>query len=268
MISQSTSEKNPVFANKSNEDNSSDTQLILQLKMKLRILYILCMFILSLTLINYSLDMMREHHTDQKMDQIMSRTKYTYKHRNLRWMMMHHHHKKRKDACESEFGCCEIYHECSSETNHNETILSSAKYHLMRNRYTFPKRDIYGTNCPSLEHIAELYNYYYKDTEDCSQSKYGCCDIDVSCDNSMRYNHSVSTKENMYSFTIQKQDELGSNCPTDYALMDAYNYNFPGIGETLLNIILICLFICYLCKCMHSENRKTQTYRYSQVGKV
>ena len=138
----------------------------------------------------------------------------------------------------------------------------------MRNHYTFPKHNIYGTNCPSLQHIAELYNYYYNDIDDCSKSEYGCCEIDVSCDNSMRYNNSVSTKASMYSFSIQKQDEQGSNCPNDYVLLDAYNYNFPGIGEVVLNIVLCCLFLCYLCKCIHSEKSQTRTNTYTQVGKV
>ena len=51
-----------------------------------------------------------------------------------------------------EFGCCEIYHQCSSETNHNEMILSIMKCLL---------QSLHFLNTTFVRsYIAELYNNY------------------------------------------------------------------------------------------------------------
>ena len=114
-----------------------------------------------------------------------------------------------------EFGCCKLYVNCEEEDNYLD---------FKEIKISFKSDNRIGSNCPSLQHLAERYNEHYKDPNtDCSATEFGCCSpINIGCDYTVRsaqgenseniinqFNHN---QDNSVSSEIAKEDEEGSNC--------------------------------------------------------
>ena len=159
----------------------------------------------------------------------------------------------RPKRCEdTEFGCCEVFGDCSVSGDSYET----KAYHLSRKF----KLDKEGSNCPTLEEIVKLYKKN-NDMDECqdpstSYSEHGCCSVLTTCDkiikNNETLNQTLNNQEdrllrediNLY---IQKSDINGSNCPTIQEIVTYYdtyynvNHLLFGIGFILLVFGLLSL---------------------------
>lgn len=131
-------------------------------------------------------------------------------------------------TCKNErYGCCLIY-----SKNH--------KYEINPN--SIHKRDIQGSNCPSLKYLSDKYNEYYDDyynPANCSEVK--CCTIDYSRDQSKRENHTYTNLIN----PIHIVNNEVHNCPSIPRMIHLYenNYPSPNTGIYFLGIISIVLVI-------------------------
>ena len=153
----------------------------------------------------------------------------------------------RPKRCEdTEFGCCEVFGDCSVSGDSYET----KTYHLSRKF----KLDKEGSNCPTLEEIVKLYKKN-NDMDEChdpstSYTTHGCCSVLTTCDKIIKNNETFTNQTlnnqedrllrediNLY---IQKNDINGSNCPTIQEIVTYYdtyynvNHLLFGIGFILL----------------------------------
>ena len=160
----------------------------------------------------------------------------------------------RPKRCEdTEFGCCEVFGDCSFSDDNYET----KAYHLSRKF----KLDKEGSNCPTLEEMVKLYKKN-NDMDEChdpstSYSEHGCCSVLTTCDKIIKNNETLNNQTlnnqedrllrediNLY---IQKKDINGSNCPTMQEIVTYYdtyynvNHLLFGIGFILLVFGLLSL---------------------------
>jgi hypothetical protein len=160
----------------------------------------------------------------------------------------------RPKRCEdTEFGCCEVFGDCSFSDDNYET----KAYHLSRKF----KLDKEGSNCPTLEEMVKLYKKN-NDMDEChdpstSYSEHGCCSVLTTCDKIIKNNETLNNQTlnnqedrllrediNLY---IQKKDINGSNCPTIQEIVTYYdtyynvNHLLFGIGFILLVFGLLSL---------------------------
>ena len=163
-----------------------------------------------------------------------------------------HHHSMHGLKCQDfEYGCCKIYIYCKSK---NTYLDSTIKY---LDPYTIVSRDIIGSNCPSLDNIVHQYNQHYKDKDDCSNSKFGCCPpINTGCDHTFReidvndesmieayFNENINRK---HSNKVSKIDKYGSNCDDLFGVIYKYQRNFPSKSDELITVcVIIGLILCF-----------------------
>ena len=154
---------------------------------------------------------------------------------------------RRPKRCEdTEFGCCEVFGDCSFSEDNYET----KAYHLSRKF----KLDKEGSNCPTLEEMVKLYKKN-NDMDECHDpstdyTSHGCCSVVTTCDKIIKNNETFINQTlnnqvdrllrediNLY---IQKNDINGSNCPTIQEIVTYYdtyynvNHLLFGIGFILL----------------------------------
>ena len=164
-----------------------------------------------------------------------------------------------------EYGCCKLYVNCEEKDNYLDYV---------EIKVSFKSDNRIGSNCPSLQHLAELYNVHYKDPNtDCSTTEFGCCSpINIGCDYTIRsangenseniinqFNHN---QDNSVRSEIAKEDEEGSNCWLNHKeyiyLAPEYHYDqyYSGNKEDrgsdsgwslILFIVLLVCFLSYPC---------------------
>lgn len=160
----------------------------------------------------------------------------------------------RKRRCSDyENGCCHIYHSCSI----NDGQLESNSIQI--SPYRILSSDKNESNCPSLFHILTNYNHKQKKGTDCSQSEFGCCEIDYGCDRSIRFTKMFPKsfsgiieglkvdkirKRTMYPLTIPKKDSHGSNCPKVGDIIN--NYENVHYGGSFIEAVLWILGVCFI----------------------
>jgi hypothetical protein len=157
----------------------------------------------------------------------------------------------RPKRCEdTEFGCCEVFGDCSVSGDSYET----KAYHLGRKF----KLDKEGSNCPTLEEMVKLYKKN-NDMDEChdpsnSYTEHGCCSVLTTCDKIIKNNETLNQtysedrllREDINLY-IQKNDINGSNCPTIQEIVTYYdtyynvNHLLFGIGFILLVFGLLSL---------------------------
>ena len=164
-----------------------------------------------------------------------------------------------------EFGCCKLYVNCEEEDNYLD---------FKEIKISFKSDNRIGSNCPSLQHLAERYNEHYKDPNtDCLATEFGCCSpINIGCDYTVRsaqgenseniinqFNHN---QDKSVSSEIAKEDEEGSNCWLNHKeyiyLAPEYHYDsyYSGNKEDRDSfsgwfLIVFIVFLGYLLASSH-----------------
>ena len=164
-----------------------------------------------------------------------------------------------------EYGCCKLYVNCEEKDNYLDYV---------EIKVSFKSDNRIGSNCPSLQHLAERYNEHYKDPNtDCSTTEFGCCSpINIGCDYAIRsangenseniINQFNNNQEKSVRSEIAKEDEEGSNCwlnhkeyiylAPEYHYDEYYSGNKEDSGSSsaagfiLFIVFLVCL-LSYPC---------------------
>ena len=98
---------------------------------------------------------------------------------------------RRPKRCEdTEFGCCEVFGDCSVSEDSYET----KAYHLSRKF----KLDKEGSNCPTLEEMVKLYKKN-NDKGECQDpstdyTSHGCCSVVTTCDKIIKNNETLTNQ--------------------------------------------------------------------------
>ena len=123
-----------------------------------------------------------------------------------------------------EYGCCHIYSSCDI-SDQGELVSADT---MTISPYTIVQHDAHGSNCPRMLDLITGYNNHYLEEEgfSCSESEFGCCEINYMCDMRVRFDylrtvnetmdlwlHDLREKQTRTSLTVAKQDLQGSNCP-------------------------------------------------------
>jgi hypothetical protein len=154
---------------------------------------------------------------------------------------------------DNNFSCCNYYDNCyisdmgpEGPIDHDTIIIPVKK----------------DSECPHLSEILYRRDEYLDYDADCSESEFGCCMIQTTCDSYVRLNFPYS----LYEHTIErgfpigyitsmepKIDEIGSNCPVSIsAIVDDYahlhvasqSHQFAFIILSFIGIIVLCLGVC------------------------
>jgi len=126
------------------------------------------------------------------------------------------HHKNCEDF---EYGCCEIYTQCTIK-HQGEIEYLDYKPNVI-DVFRIHSHDILDSNCPSLKYLVNDYNRHYE-KDDCGE--FGCCpSFDVGCDsivhneknnggNSYLLEKYLEKKNDIMEIRVPKENERGSNC--------------------------------------------------------
>ena len=154
--------------------------------------------------------------------------------------------------------CCEIYHGCSR--GNKDTI----SYDI----YIFEWNS--GETCPWLSYMATQY----EEDKNCEESEFGCCPMQITCDEYVRrgapysmYEQHMNTQTVMTQ--VKKQDSNGTGCPTDVSLAEKF-VNHSYTEDTHRSVWMIICIICLLsipCLTYNTEvvTFMTDTYNTSVV---
>ena len=168
-------------------------------------------------------------------------------------------HRTIYDRCEdSIYGCCEVYDLCHLQED-NFTYVHELVFPFREMKY-----DRYGSNCPRMIEMVRKYNSHYYPSEDsnyeCLDSEFGCCSIDVSCDQYVHFGIEISYPEekkninySLYDISfptikninLAKMNSLGTNCPTFHRVVLSYNQEYPHIYMGFIGAVF--LLIGFLC---------------------
>ena len=158
-------------------------------------------------------------------------------------------------------GCCEIYHSCSVKGNNLEYD------QIQISPYRILSSDKNNSNCPNLMHILTDYKGKHKAKHDCSNTKYGCCMMDFSCDRSVRLItlypqergaiiNSLQTDEKynmrMLSLNIVKKDINGTNCPGIGDIIKNYEHQSTKHRIAFMMMILVSIIVFSIIRCIQS----------------
>jgi len=135
-----------------------------------------------------------------------------------------------------EYGCCHIYYSC--DVSDQDVLVSDT---MTISPYTIVQHDRHGSNCPRLLDLITEYNLHYQmeDELPCSESEFGCCEINYMCDMRVRFDyrktvnettdlwlHDLEKRQTRTSLTVAKQDLQGSNCPRIRNIVGRYEGNW------------------------------------------
>jgi hypothetical protein len=175
--------------------------------------------------------------------------------RGLSASMMRSHHRDLSDICEdSHFGCCEVYDLCHL---HDDDDGNFTYKHTLVWPSRILKYDNEGSNCPRAIQMVRLYNSYYYESQNsnysCHSSEWGCCSIDVSCDQYVHFAIEINTPEeqNKTNYTLYdisdptfvdinlpKLNKKGTNCPSFGRIVLSYNQGYDSFGDYLWLFII------------------------------
>lgn len=171
-------------------------------------------------------------------------------------------HSIHRKTCEDfEYGCCEIYTQCT--VKHNDEIDFLDYKPNVIDVYRIHSHDILDSNCPSLKYLVNAYNRHYG-KGDCGE--FGCCpSFDVGCDsiihneknnggNSYLLEKYIENKNDIMEILVPKENERGSNCWNMawhngvLEFIDTYEDGYPSKEDNsgwLIGVLLLALwFMC------------------------
>ena len=177
---------------------------------------------------------------------------YNHTKRQLR-IMGHGFH---GDPCTRyQFGCCEIYSDCSYDNSNitDSTITDSNITDY--NTYTFEgywyhiiKEDEIGSNCPRMVDLIRGHNENYPQTKSCKLTDEGCCQLDTRCDSRLK-----NTNDHQVMNLVET---MGTGCPSVRQLMIEYRRGYPSKSfwdNEFMFLLIFSLVMCYGC---FQSNRK------------
>ena len=164
-----------------------------------------------------------------------------------------------KNCDKTPHGCCEVYDHCHLHTDNNFTYRHETVYSSVET-----KHDEEGSNCPRLVQMVRKYNVNYYPSEDrnfqCLSSEFGCCTIDISCDQYVHYGIEMSHKNDinasqmgsptLINLNIVKLNSEGLNCPHVDRIVYYYNVDYPNFPGIISGIILLVLGLLVMANCI------------------
>ena len=174
------------------------------------------------------------------------KTPEDYKNDNMttgrrRLNVLHHTNNHHTTCDDFKYGCCKVYYDCVLDKEHSLVIPITEKI----SHHNIVKINEEGTNCPTLKTLIMNHNNHYKANHSTTDSLYGSCMIDTSCDDSMRYRYMlgnnpewiaedyIEKQQNTEKYNIKvnrKTLETTLNdhkCPSVQSLINEYEYNYP-----------------------------------------
>jgi len=166
-------------------------------------------------------------------------------------------HKRHRHSCNDyQFGCCEIYTDCS----YNETDFTDWKVNTF---YNTIKKNKEGTNCPHLMDLVTQHNRHYPipGNKSCETYEEGCQKIETECDIRIRFlDNEDGSKDDiqLYKRHIQSGhsytnlvERVGIDyTPSIHGLMIEYELKYPSrdFDASGFLILLLSLLLCVSCK--------------------
>ena len=164
-----------------------------------------------------------------------------------------------KNCEKTPHGCCEVYDHCHLHTDNNFTYRHETVYSSVET-----KNDEEGSNCPRLVQMVRKYNVNYYPSEDrnfeCLSSEFGCCTVDISCDQYVHYGIEMSHKKDinasgmgpptLINLNIVKLNSEGLNCPQVDRIVYYYNVDYPSVPGIVSSIILLFLGFLVMMHCI------------------
>lgn len=198
----------------------------------------------------YIREIISSRNQDDNENNHLLKENYNENHRQLR--VTFHGHKHRPTCNDYQFGCCEIYTDCS----YNKTDFTDYKVHTF---YHLMKQDKEGTNCPRLKDLVIQHNRHYPihGNASCETYEQGCYQIETECDIRVRFldvEDGSSDDIQLYKKNIHmgyKYTNLVERKGIDYkpsiqGLMFEYQEKYPsrGFDGSGILILLLSLLIC------------------------
>ena len=139
---------------------------------------------------------------------------------------LHRMHVRPRRCTDYEYGCCKIYYSC--DISEQDELVSDT---MTISPYTIVQHDKHGTNCPRLIDLITGYNNYYLDEEGkCSESEFGCCEINHICDIRKRFDY-LNTVNETKKLWLNDLDKQIVRTPLNVAKIDNRGSNCPKIGN-------------------------------------
>ena len=170
-----------------------------------------------------------------------------------------HHHKTMDEQCnDTNYGCCEVYQSCHFNEDGNfsfSPIKIWPSSQIKHNRI--------GSNCPRMNQIVREYNSnYYSEDNNCSSYEFGCCEIDISCDQYIHFGIETKSEEeqkhinySLYETSekiirkiyLKKINAMGTNCPSFEYVVTRYNQGFSDDLAIVIALFILGGFVsgCY-----------------------
>ena len=172
-----------------------------------------------------------------------------------------HGHKHRPTCNDYQFGCCEIYTDCS----YNGTDFTDWNVYTFSSRII--KKNKEGTNCPLLVDLVTQHNRHYPipGNKSCENWKAGCQKIDTGCDIHIRFqyledgSHNLSKDGSKDHVQLYKRNIHNGHAytnlvervgvdytPSIHGLMIEYELKYPSRDFDVRGflIILLSLLLC------------------------
>ena len=149
--------------------------------MKVLIVSLILLFIFLYILYISDLIQDRNDHTDYLLKDNFNQSN----HRQLSLASIRAHKRHRHTCNDYQFGCCEIYSDCS----YNKTDFTDYKVYTFRPTVHTIKHNKEGTNCPRLIDLVTGHNRHYPIHGNASCETYyqGCHHIETECDTRIRF---------------------------------------------------------------------------------
>ena len=154
---------------------------------------------------------------------------------------------------------CDIPYYCVKGVNN--TIDYSTNYYISK-----------GSDCYTMSDMGYDYADEFREEPrkwDCKTSTYGCCSIDVKCDNSIKGDYGWDHYEILSFYgrgimiiPLQKKDDVGSNCPEITELIN-YKLHTEKVDGTYIyqiSIIFISVMLMTICVCDYFDNESKTNY--------
>jgi hypothetical protein len=182
---------------------------------------------------------------------------------------LRYHRPKHRKCADYDYGCCHVYYNC--DISDQGKLVSDT---MTVTPYDIVQHDEHGTNCPRLLDMISGFNYHYPDGEGpdlafgrCTDSEFGCCDINYTCDLRMRFSYQndinytkalwlndLEKKQTRTSLTVAKRDAVGSNCPRVGNIVNKYEHGFPiEISDMWFYCLFGIIVVCAICSTRKSK---------------
>ena len=201
----------------------------------------------------YIRELISSRNQDDNENNHLLKENYNENHRQLTVAGVIAHNRHTHTCDDYQFGCCEIYTDCS----YNKTDFTDYKVHTF---YHVFKHNKEGTNCPRLKDLVIQHNRHYPihGNASCETYEQGCYQIETECDIRVRFLDVEAGSEDdiqLYKRNIHMGHKYTSlverkgieSKPSIQGLMIDYQEKYPSKDFdiagfiTLLSLLLLCV---------------------------